>query len=431
MRRSVDDDDAPLDVFGASDAFDQSPVDVSFGRRTPKPPSPGPPRVSHKRRVNPWIAGVGVVSLVAAAFVFGDPSAQHRASPPSTSALPNRRAHSSSPPAPSSAAIAASPTATPSSSPASTSTVSAAETTTTVPSLGPLYANSSGLGLFLVSSDSFGSSQLHRIDLQTGTFEPVQLRSLSNSSQIVGVAPADGGVVPIVASYENGQADTAPAPDGTVWLLGGTDPTLRRVRYHVDGTYVVMATVPGIRSTDAIALLGSTADLRPVILLQDGRGYDVAPDTGGLRRITDGSPTRFERGYFGETVCSQDGACVLRIHGNGPPHDIPSPVGFVRTSFSPDGRTVLIASQASGGPGGVTSTLIDLGSGSAEPVTMLTQNFYGGNNIAWTPDSSSFFWVESGGSSLSMLEVASRVVIRYDISTQLGSDSVQSLAGLA
>lgn len=421
MRKPVEDGAAPLDVFGAADSFDALPTDISFGAgvgRSRRPPKPGKDR---KRPANAWFIGVGVAALVVAAFVFGDRSATRSSPAPSTR-------QRSVQPTTSSAAATSSPVSR--SVPLTTSAATLAETTT-LPTVGPLYANSEHLGLYLITQDSTGSAELRRVDLETGSMSRVTSRPVSNSSQIIGIAPVDGGAVPVTASEYIGQPSVSRGPGGTVWVLGGDEDTLRQLQYKPDGSFDVLLTVPGIRATDEVRLVGSTADLRPVVELADARAYDVAVTTGGLHRLTDGAPTAFELGFFAETICTDAGTCGLRLHGSGSPRDITRPHGYVQTSFSPDGRTVLVSGQATQGLGGAIATLIDLGTGDSEPVTLLTQNYFGGTNIAWTPDSSSFFWVEQGTSSLSRLDVASRVIVRYDISSQLGEQSLQGLAGIA
>lgn len=326
--------------------------------------------------------------------------------------------------------------------PTSATSTTSASTNSTL-SVGPIYANGAGLGLFLF--EGFGQQDGSiRIDLATGAIE--QLSTGPNYGQPVGIAGSDKDARIVDASDLGGDQAT-PCSDGT-WWVGKSDSkgditSLHRVRPR-SGTNPDV-----VESLDVSGLRGlywqpsTSVDDRPIFAAPDGGLYafDVP---GTLRRIAKGQVHSIDHGSFAQAVCDDEARCNLVLHGAQNTTvtlpGVPSP--FV--SFSPDGLHALVMRTAGTGPtsfdsGMIVPTLlglqlVDMQTGNAvaldTTVAASADSLYGyaGGWARWTPDGA--VAVYSDGHRLVRVEIGAVAVSTLDV-PGIGAGSGLLIVGIA
>ncbi len=316
-------------------------------------------------------------------------------------------------------------------------------------SVGPIFANDAGLGLFLYNVSGVATANV-RVNLATGDIEA--LPADADRYNFVGLSGA-GADAHMVTRADLGGDQASPCPDGSWWVARygaeGQLDSLQRVQPRAGNTPATLQAVVVDRQLQSMYLLPfmATTDDQPILQGPDQQTYRLDPATGAVHKLSGGRVTNVESGGFSEVVCTDAAVCSLLLHGTGQPvvalHSTPS----TSVSFSPDGRRALIMRTDDNGGGTIVTVggtpptlvdvrLVDLRDGSiinlqGVPKSAATTGFRGVINASWagwTPDSSTAIYTD--GQELVRIDAATATASILPLPRDVASSGL-NLVGIA
>ncbi len=316
-------------------------------------------------------------------------------------------------------------------------------------SVGPIFANDAGLGLFLYNVSGVATANV-RVDLATGDIEA--LPADADRYNFVGISGAGAGAH-MVTRADLGGDQASPCPDGSWWVARyGTEgqlDSLQRVRPRGGNTPTTLQAVVVDRQLQSMILLPfmATIDDLPILQGPDQQTYRLDPATGAVHKLSGGRVTNVEPGGFSEVVCTDAAVCSLLLHGTGQPVVALPSTPSTSVSFSPDGRRALVMRTDDNGGGTIVTVggtpptlvdvrLVDLRDGSiislqGVPTSAATTGFRGVINASWagwTPDSSTAIYTD--GQELVRIDAATATASILPLPRDVASSGL-NLVGIA